>query len=411
MIDLSLPNLYNRIKKLEDRLATAEVWRGPYIAGRVYVPNEVVMYNGDVYIATSQNFNTLPTDATKWLLLTNNQSPVNYAFNGEFDMTSANGPLAASTVYTGVAPGWGQSISAGGTTANITLLDPGDDAPGGSKMAAVMGRSAGTADHILYQFPVPRVTYALTLRTFTISARVWCTHVGIAFIRYYNGSVWAVGAANTVASEWTTISLTVSAAALANTIAWGVLLSSTTAAETVYVNDFHVSEGTSVPTRLPFRPPTNAGNLMAGAGQARAPICVKIATVNTTVTAAGGAATIPFSTAEYDTDGMASGNGFICRTPGRYAIMSMVLVDNTTVPGNFYYYPARAGGALWRTVNAFVLTSTPPNNWSYTTADFCVIEDLIEGDAITAIAVSSIGGGSDRILAADSYLAAYWLGD
>lgn len=75
MIDLSLPNLYNRIKKLEDRLATAEVWRGPYIAGRVYVPNEVVMYNNQAYIATSQNFNVAPdSNTTTWINVSNPES-------------------------------------------------------------------------------------------------------------------------------------------------------------------------------------------------------------------------------------------------------------------------------------------------------------------------------------------------
>lgn|SRR5678809_505097 len=67
MIDRSSSSdLQARVLQVERELATRERWRGPYIIGAVYFPNDLVFSNGLIYLALKQNFNTTPVEGTYW---------------------------------------------------------------------------------------------------------------------------------------------------------------------------------------------------------------------------------------------------------------------------------------------------------------------------------------------------------
>lgn len=66
MLDLSLPNLSSRVTALERKLGTPLNWRGAYVAGTVYSPNDVVTYGGVTFVSIKYGYNQTPGVATTY---------------------------------------------------------------------------------------------------------------------------------------------------------------------------------------------------------------------------------------------------------------------------------------------------------------------------------------------------------
>jgi hypothetical protein len=69
MISTSLTSLLSRIQDLEKRLSAPINWRGTYVAGQTYIPNDIVYSGGITYVCIKTNFNTTPPNTTYWLVL------------------------------------------------------------------------------------------------------------------------------------------------------------------------------------------------------------------------------------------------------------------------------------------------------------------------------------------------------
>lgn len=67
MIDLSLPQLAQRVSALEAQSKSPLNWRGAYDAKLIYNPNDVVTYAGSTYVCIKYNFNQAPTVPAYWL--------------------------------------------------------------------------------------------------------------------------------------------------------------------------------------------------------------------------------------------------------------------------------------------------------------------------------------------------------
>jgi len=428
MIDrTSLSDLQARVLTLERELATRERWRGTYVPGLVYVPNDVVIYNNEIYLATKQNFNIAPGSTSAWTLLSS-YNRYNYAFNGDFSLGGAgafaSGPEAMGTLYTQFTPGWGCAKQNGGDTLLITLVDPADDVAFGTLNAAELIRTSGTGWGHLYAFPGMRIRRRLTAKPFTISTRVNCTSVGLSRIRYTDSAgVDTFGVPNVQGGGWETISLTIPASDLAggNTPSWGVELMAGSQPNTaaVYVQNFSVVEGIYPLPGIWELPPNNAGSLWSGAQKSKAPRCIKYMPVGGFLNVTSAAtATVPFSLTDFESEyGMGSGNGIVIRTDGTYLITGELLCSAASAPATFYVYPSRAsalpGVDIWDrfAANAFPLYARYTAGGPYVTGDFCIPVDLVEGDVVTMNAAVTTVGPTVTFHYSDSFLAAHWIGD
>jgi hypothetical protein len=153
------------------------------------------------------------------------------------------------------------------------------------------------------------------------------------------------------------------------------------AAGTVYVIDCEIFIGTAPPIYAVPAPPRSAASTFS-------PKSLKSFGLNNNFTVPGGSVStiLPFTVAEQDQDLMASGNGFIIRTPGRYWISCSTLLYTWTITG--YYFRLvllRNGNPInYGSLYATSQNGTHINGTSYPTVQVTTVDDFIIGDTVTA---------------------------
>jgi hypothetical protein len=305
----------------------------------------------------------------------------NYLANPSFEDGGTTGVLAlTTTAYTPAVPGWLALKGHASDAANVLLQGTTVDTAYGGETALRLSKVGMNGVQQLAQWLPPRLVKHLRNKAFATRFRVNAAVPSAARPFYWNGVTTTYGPSNTLTNQWETLIQQCSGPP-GGVIAVGVELFVNASGVNVFVDNAALVEGSFVPKILPPAiPPMFSG--ASSTSVQRAPRCVKWAGTNF-MTISSTPAALPLSQVMVDNDNMASGNGLLIQTPGRYRVTGQIYSHQTTGGvGNFTAYFSISGGFLINGANGEPGVGSYQNNGAYVVPQFSETAYFAGGETI-----------------------------